>query len=120
MDLILNSIKRLLGISEEDESFNFEIILHINSAFFTLMQLGIGPPEGFSLPLDEDEAALVTWEDFLDEKTDLQSLQSYIYLRARLLFDPPQMGYLVDAITKQISELEWRLNVQAEGVKDND
>ena len=108
IESILISIKKLLGIVEEDESFDDELVIHINSVFFTLYQLGVGP-KGFSI---EDETA--TWETFLEDREDLQAVRSYIYLRVRLMFDPPQMGYLVESMKKQCEEFEWRLNVQVE------
>lgn len=110
MESILTSVKRLLGIDEEYEYFDQEIILNINSALMTLHQIGIGPKEGFVI-VDDSQ----TWEDFIGERKDLESIKTYLYLKTRLSFDPPQTGYLVDAITKQISEIEWRLNVQVEG-----
>lgn len=106
---ILTSIKKLLGIEKSYDHFDQEIIIHINSAFMNLNMLGIGPEEGFSIESDDAE-----WNNFIGQRTDLQAIKTYIYLKVRLLFDPPQMGYLVEAITKQISELEWRLTVQKE------
>ena len=107
---ILTSIKKLLGIEEEYTHFDPDIIIHINSAFFRLNQIGVGPAAGFRI-----EDKVPKWEDFLGERLDLESIKSYIYLKTRLVFDPPQMGYLVDAIKDQIKELEWTLNVQVEG-----
>lgn len=112
---ILTSIKKLLGISEEDESFDMDIIIHINSALFELNQLGIGPSVGFSI---EDKNA--TWTEFLPTgRADLEATKTLVYLKVKLLFDPPQMGYLVDALKQQIEKYEWRLNVQAEGGSSN-
>jgi len=107
---ILTSIKKLLGIEEEYEHFDSDVIMYINSAFMNLNQLGIGSEEGFKI---EDAEAI--WEDFISERGDLEGVKSYVFLKTRLIFDPPQMGYLVEAIKDQIKELEWRLNVQAEG-----
>lgn len=106
---ILTSIKKLLGIEEFYEHFDQDVITHINSAFFTLNQLGVGPEEGFSIQ-DKNK----TWEAFT-EVSDLEAIKTYVYLKVRLVFDPPQIGHLVEAIRLQITELEWRLNVQAEG-----
>lgn len=111
MDSILTSIKKQLGIVEEYEHFDSDIILNINTAFMHLNQLGVGPEDGFII---SDKSA--TWSEYLNGRRDLEGVKSFVYLKTRLAFDPPQMGYLVDAITKQISELEWRLNVQAEGM----
>ena len=88
MDSILTSIKKLLGIAEEYEHFDPDIVMYINSAFSVLTQLGVGPEEGFRI---EDA--------------------SIIYLKVRLAFDPPLSSAVMEAINRQISELEWRINV---------
>lgn len=106
MDSILTSIKKLLGIAEEYEHFDSDLIMHINSVFMVLNQLGVGPVEGFSIT-DKTE----TWEDFTQNNQMIQSVKSYVYLKVRLLFDPPSSSAAMDAINRQISELEWRLNV---------
>lgn len=107
---ILTSIKKLLGIEAEYTHFDQDIIIYINSAFMGLNQLGVGPITGFRIA-----DATATWEDFMGDRLDIEGVKSYVYLKTRLTFDPPQTGYLVDAIKDQIKELEWRLNVQAEG-----
>lgn len=105
MDSILLTIKKGIGIDPSYEAFDPDIIMHINSVLFILTQEGIGPKEGFNIT-GQDE----TWEDFLGESnTKLSAVQSYITLKTRLLFDPPQSGTLNEQITKLISELEWRL-----------
>ena len=105
MDSILLTIKKGIGIDPSYEAFDPDIIMHINSVLFILTQEGIGPKEGFNIT-GHDE----TWEDFLGESnTKLSAVQSYVTLKTRLLFDPPQSGTLNDQITKLISELEWRL-----------
>lgn len=105
MDSILLTVKKGIGIDPSYEAFDPDIIMHINSVLFILTQEGIGPKEGFNIT-GQDE----TWEDFLGESnTKLSSVQSYVTLKTRLLFDPPQSGTLNEQITKLISELEWRL-----------
>jgi hypothetical protein len=106
---ILNSIKKILGIVEDYTAFDEDIITHINTAFSTLTQLGIGPPEGFQI---EDENAV--WADFIEERVQFNSVKSYVYLRVRMLFDPPATSYLITAMENQIRELEWRLNTHRE------
>lgn len=108
MESILTSIKKLLGISEEYEHFDSDIIMHINSALMILTQLGVGPEEGF---LIEDSSA--TWQDFLGTKIKFEAIKSYIYLRVKLLFDPPSSA-VIASIDRQITELEWRININAE------
>ena len=104
---ILTSIKKLLGIDKEYTVFDTDLIIHINTAFFTLNQLGIGSSDGFSISDDTSE-----WEDFLEDRKDLEAVKTLVYLKTRLVFDPPQSGFLIDAINKQITELEWRINIQ--------
>lgn len=109
MESILTSIKKLLGIEEDYVHFDPDIIMHINSVFMILNQLGVGPPEGFRI---EDDIA--TWADYTDNNLLYESVKTYIYLKVRLLFDPPASSSLIEAMNRQISELEWRLNVAAE------
>jgi hypothetical protein len=109
-DSILDSTKKILGIDPSYTPFDLDIMTHINSVFFTLNQLGIGPAEGFMI---EDSSAV--WNDFIGgEDFNLNAVKTYVYLRVRLLFDPPTTGYLIDAMKQQIQELEWRLNVHRE------
>ena len=102
---ILTSIKKLLGIAEEDTSFDQDIIMHINTVFAILAQLGVGPANGFSI---EDDGAI--WSDSLGNATNLELVKSYIYMKVRSMFDPPTSSILADAMNKNISELEWRIN----------
>lgn len=108
---ILNSTKKILGISEDYTAFDQDIITHINTAFSILNQLGIGPVAGFMI---EDDTAV--WGDFvLDSDVPYNSIKSYIFLRVRLLFDPPTTSYLLSAFNDQIQELEWRMSTYREG-----
>lgn len=110
MESILTSIKKMLGIAEDYTQFDADIIMHINSVFTTLTQLGVGPSEGFYI---EDEAA--EWNDFIPDLNKLQAVKTYIYLKVRLIFDPSSLGSsTLAAYERQIQELEWRLNVSAE------
>lgn len=109
MESILTSIKKMLGIAEEYEHFDADIIMHINSVFTILAQIGVGPPEGFRI---EDETA--TWTDFIPSGSNLEAVKTYIYLQVKLLFSPPDNGGVLAANERKISELEWRLNVMAE------
>ena len=110
MESILTSIKKLLGIAEENTDFDADIIMHINSVFTTLTQLGVGPSEGFYI---EDEHS--EWQEFLPDPNKLQAVKTYMYLKVRLVFDPSSIGSsTLAAYERQIQELEWRLNVIAE------
>ena len=106
MESILTSIKKLLGIEEEYTQFDNDIIMHINSVFLNLTQLGVGPAEGF---LIEDDTT--TWEDFIGDSNQLQAVKSYMYLKVKLLVDPPLSSSVIESMNRMIAELEWRLNV---------
>lgn len=108
-DSILLTIKKLLGIGDDYKYFDEDIIIHINSVLMILNQLGIGPEAGFSI---SDESA--TWSDFVDNLSMLEAVRSYVYIKVRLLFDPPTSSFTITALENQIKELEWRLNVMAE------
>lgn len=108
---ILTSVKKALGIAEEYTNFDTDLIMHINSVFFILNQLGVGV-DGFSI---NDESA--NWEDFLDDESKMQLVKSYVYLKVRLLFDQPQSSAVMECIKTQIAEYEWRLNVNAESAE---
>ena len=109
MESILTSIKKLLGIAEEYEHFDPDIIMHINSVFMILTQIGVGPSEGFTI---EDETSV--WTDFIPETPRLEAVKSFVYLKVRLLFDPPLSSAVTESMNRMIGELEWRLNVAAE------
>jgi hypothetical protein len=107
---ILESIKRLLGVSPYDDGFDGEIKDLINAEFLTLKQLDVGPESGFSISGPDD-----VWTDYTDNTGLIDAVRQFIYLRVRLVFDPPASSVIADAINNRISELEFRLNVQAEG-----
>jgi len=106
---ILTSTKKALNLAEDDTSFDQDVILYINAVFSTLNQLGVGPVEGFSI---EDKNP--TWDAFLGSDSRLNHVKTYVYLRVRMLFDPPTLGYVISAMEDQIKELEWRINTQRE------
>lgn len=110
MESILTSIKKMLGIAENYTQYDADIIMHINSVFMILTQLGVGPSTGFYIEDDSNE-----WLDFIPDLTKLQAIKTYVYLKVRLLFDPASLGSATLAsYERQIQELEWRLNVIAE------
>ena len=110
-DSILGSVKKLLGVSSDYDVFDRDLIIYINAAFSTLHQLGVGPKTGFAI---EDDSQ--SWVDFVgSDDPRYNSVKSYVYIRARLLFDPPGTSFLLEALNKQREELEWRLNVVDEG-----
>lgn len=113
MESILTSIKKLIGITEDYKHFDTDLIIHINSVFMILSQMGIGPDNGFSI---SDETT--TWNDYLPEgNKNFEAVKTYMYLKTRIVFDPPQSSSTMEAMKQTISELEWRLNVEAEQKK---
>ena len=111
MESILDSIKKLLGIDESYTQFDSDIIMHINTVFLNMTQLGVGPEEGFFI---EDNGAV--WSEFVDIDNNVQmnAVKTYVYLKVKLLFDPPLSSSVIQSMNNMISELEWRLNVAAE------
>lgn len=106
---ILLSMKNMLNVEKNDPAFDTQIGMLINNEFMTLHQIGIGPDEGFAI-----HGASEKWTDFSDDKTLIETVKSFVYLRVRLIFDPPASSVVADQINSRINELEWRLNVQAE------
>ncbi len=102
---ILTSTKKILGIADNYTAFDLDIITHINMTFSNLNQLGIGPVEGFMI---EDNS--LQWVDLDLPMNQLSMVRTYVYLKTRMVFDPPSTSFVIDAMEKQISELEWRLS----------
>lgn len=111
-DSILSTTKKVLGLDVDNTDFDVDVIMHINSVFATLHQLGIGPSAGYAI-----EDNVPTWTNFLDTSPLLNSARSYVYLKVRMLFDPPTTSFLIAAMEKQIEELEWRMNLVYESKK---
>lgn len=106
MESILTSIKKVLGIAEEYDHFDPDIIMHINSVFVILAQIGVGPKGGFRIEGEDAE-----WSDYLDDNMLLENVKTYIAMRVRLMFDPPQSSAAIESMNRIISELEWRISV---------
>lgn len=114
MESILTSIKKMLGITESCESFDPDIIIHINSVFVILNQMGIGTESIFSI---SDKTA--TWDQFLNDDKTIDSVKTYMYMKVRSMFDPPTNSIVADSMKRLTDELEWRLNLSAETNKNN-
>ena len=115
MESILTSIKKMIGITAEYDHFDTDIIMHINSVFADLTQMGVGPSEGFMIV---DDTA--TWDEFTNNNMLLNSVKSYMNLRVKLLFDPASIGSsTLASYERQISQWEWRLNLAAESAETN-
>ena len=110
MTSILTSIKKQLGINEDYTHFDTDIIMHINSTLLTLKQLGVTSNDEFIL-ID----ATQNWSDYIGDRKDLESIKTYIYLKVKLIFDPPANSFTIDALERYIRELEWRINTYMEG-----
>lgn len=109
---ILNDIKKALGIHSEYTEFDQDVKMHINSVFMILNQLGVGSKDPFFIKYEDE-----TWDDFYDGN-DLEAVKTFIYLKVRLIFDPPQSSFLVKSFEDLISEYEWRLTIQSEEVNN--
>lgn len=110
-DSILTTIKKMLGLAEDYEVFDVDVIIHINAALLTLNDLGVGTATPFTVINKEQK-----WSDFLGNgNTEYESVKAYIYFKTRLAFDPPGTSFAIDAMQKQAEEYAWRLNVRAEG-----
>ena len=106
---ILTTIKKLLGVPEDYEHFDMDITMHINSVFMILNQLGVGPSDGFSIT---DKTAV--WSDFISDNKKFESVKTYVYMKVRLLFDPPMSSSVMECMNRMIGEMEWRLNSEVE------
>lgn len=111
MDSILISIKKLLGIDALCDQFDTDIIIQINTALMTLNQIGVGPSTGFVVTSNSE-----TWSEFVKGSQMIEGVKTYVFLKTRLVFDPPQSSAMIEAINRQIDELEWRLNVAVDPV----
>lgn len=105
-DSILNSIKKLLGITEDYNQFDTDIIIHINTAFSILTQMGVGSDDGFVITGSDE-----TWTDYLPIGSRLELVKTYVYQRVRLMFDPPSSSAVMEAMNRSITELEWRIYI---------
>lgn len=109
-DSILKTVKKILGLTPEYTAFDLDIITHINTAFSTLYQIGVGPTSGFAI---EDDQA--TWSQYIDgDIAIVNACKTYVYLRVRLLFDPPATSFALQSMKEQLQEYEWRISILRE------
>lgn len=116
MNSILESVKKVLGVSEGDTYFDDEIALDINSVFSVLRQLGVGPDSGFTL--DSSNPANTVWTDFMEEGVGLEFVKTYVALKVKQIFDPPSNSSAIDALQRRVDELEWRINVAVDPTEE--
>ena len=100
----------MLGVEPGVDHFDQEIMININSVLMALNQMGVGLSPVLTI---KDETDI--WDDFLGPTTELEAVKTYVYLKVRLLFDPPYNSFAIDSIVKLAKEYEWRLNARAEG-----
>ncbi len=112
MDSVLLSVKKMIGVPKDYDVFDMDIIMHINTVFDALNQMGVGPEEGFSISDDSTE-----WSEFMTYGKNSEMVKSYMYLKVRMLFDPPSNSNLSNVIGEQIKEYEWRLLIFADELR---
>jgi len=103
MDSILTSVKKILGIAEGYTAFDVDLIMHINSVFMVLQQMGVGPKAGFSI-----SDATATWSEYCEGRL-MEGVKTYVAMKVRMMFDQPQSSTAMEALKNTIAELEWRL-----------
>lgn len=108
-DSILITIKKKLGLDKEYDAFDTDVITNINTSLMILHQLGVGPKTGFRV-----RGTGETWTDFIGDRVDLEGIVDFIYIRARIVFDPPSSAAALQALKDEVRELEFRLNVQVD------
>ncbi len=113
-DSILDTIKRTVGVSVDDESFDVDLIVAINSALMVLADIGVGPSNGMVITGPGE-----TWSMFFGGREDFEMVKSFVTLKVRLLFDPPTSSFVLDSMKNLAAEYEWRLNVRAEGAYED-
>ena len=112
---ILKTIKQLIGCPDDFEQFDLDLIVHINSAFATLTHLGVGPKEGYRITGADN-----VWSEFEDDAQKLSLIKDYVYIKTRLLFDPPISGSLMDSLKEQLNEMKWRLYMLYDPISEDD
>jgi hypothetical protein len=108
-DSILDSIKKLLSIEVADTTYDIDVIVHVNSVFSTLQQLGLGPASALYIADNTTK-----WSDFIGANPNVAAVKSYVFMRVKLLFDPPTLSYVLQSFQAQIDQLEWRFTVAAD------
>lgn len=108
-DSIFDSVKKVLNVPSTDDSFDADVLMHINSVLSIVCQLGVGPENGLTIT-----DSTTTWVTFLGNDSKFNFVKDYVYLRVRMLFDPPTSSYVIEALRQQYQELEWRISALRE------
>lgn len=109
IDSILESIKTMLNVPVDSTEFDVDLVIHINSVFSILTQLGVGPSDGFEITGPEEK-----WSDYMDDYKKISELISYMYMKVKLIFDPPTIGGVLDSYKELIREFEWRAYIEGD------
>jgi len=110
---ILLTIKQMLGIPSEYSVFDEELAVYINTVIAALRQLGVGPENGFAITGENE-----SWEDYIGDTLMYENVKAYIYLKVRMMFDPPSSSFVLEAFKNQAAEIEWRIYIQADEDRD--
>ena len=110
MTSILDTIKEMLGVNLDETAFDTMIVANINTVFLSLYQIGVGPTSVFSIISNEQQ-----WAEFFGDATDLEAVKTYVYLKVKLVFDPPDKQTVMEANKRTVEELEFRFIVQMTG-----
>lgn len=105
IESILKTIRDGVGLGQDDSCFDNELLIHINSAFFTLNQIGVGDGVPFVCRGEEQ-----TWAEFFSTTDELEAIKDYVICKTKMVFDPPSNSYVLDSLKQHIAELEWRIN----------
>lgn len=108
MSSILNDTKHMIGLLPEDTAFDMTVVIHVNTAISDLTQLGVGPVQGYQITGPENQ-----WDELVNDPR-MNAVKSYVFLKVKLLFDPPQSGFAAQAIERQLTEMQYRINVVAD------
>ena len=111
-DSILETIKKMLDIADEDTAFDTDVIMHINAALAELIHVGVGPQDGYRIQ-DKTE----TWGEFVTDPVQLSTVIEYVYCKTKLVFDPPSNSFTCDALGKRADESQWRAYMLADEQK---
>lgn len=111
MESILTSIKQMIGIEEAVTAFDAEIIMYINTVFFTLNQLGVGPSDCYMISSKDQ-----IWNDFLEGRTDLEAVKTYMSIKIRIMFDPPSSSFILESLERLAIQHEWRILTQVDPI----
>lgn len=110
---ILITIKKMIGFDKDYDYFDQDLIVQINSCFAILSDLDLGPEDGFHITGKDEK-----WSEYTFTPSYIGMVKNYIYIKTKLVFDRPETSYAIESLTKMAAELEWRLHMESERIKD--